>query len=319
MRIYFITAERAALKLDGEYAGITDLFERHAECDLSRPTAVEIIPDDDLRPLNFFIDEKFFSQSHPFAAVAVSDYAACIYVDGFEDKSDGIEVLAQGYAGGGLVTLFRQGRIYAAYDGAACAMHPLPRAFFGAHISNISAAGQELALIETDRYRAVLYGGELVFCGEAERIEGGEELTVYAPLHGCCDALAKISYAFDGKFYESGRSVTLRRSPQAGTEHIAMLECVLSGADPSPFLTDELQKSAGALRDYLGEFVAVVPPCNEAVKVLGERAAGLVYRRQGRLYDVKYFICETEGGKVANIYPAEEREANSAIDLESGG
>ena len=57
MRIYFITAERAALKLDGEYAGITDLFERHAECDLSRPTAVEIIPDDDLRPLNFFIDD----------------------------------------------------------------------------------------------------------------------------------------------------------------------------------------------------------------------------------------------------------------------
>ena len=67
MRIYFLSAQPAALKLDGQYAGTTDLFERYAEIDMRRGALAEIIPHDNSLPVNFFIDEKFFECGHPFA------------------------------------------------------------------------------------------------------------------------------------------------------------------------------------------------------------------------------------------------------------
>lgn len=58
MRIYFLSYKPAILKLNGLYVGGIDLFERRVEIDLNDSVLAEIVPGDNLQPVNFFINER---------------------------------------------------------------------------------------------------------------------------------------------------------------------------------------------------------------------------------------------------------------------
>ena len=304
MRVYFLSRERAALKLDGAYAGTCDMFEQFAELDERRGILAELVPGGNRQPLNFFIDKDFFEHPHDYAAVAVAEHARYIYADEFKEKSDGISVLAQKRAGGSLVTVFRQGGIFVAADGADCAVMPLPTQFRDAKIDVCDAAGNTIAAISAGDRLALLCGADMFFCGRAENYECGADIAVTVPLGGCAGLKATLTFeAAEGTFKECRRTVAATRAPADGTEHIAFFEGVLHGADCTTMLDDGISGRADALKDYLGEFVAVIPPDGYICQKYGKRTAGLVYRRQGRLYDIKYFAAEMKDGKIANILP----------------
>ena len=61
MRIYFLSYKPAILKLNGLYVGGIDLFERHINVDLKDSLLAEIVPGDNLQPVNFFINEHLLS------------------------------------------------------------------------------------------------------------------------------------------------------------------------------------------------------------------------------------------------------------------
>ena len=73
---------------------------------------------------------------------------------------------------------------------------------------------------------------------------------------------------------------------------------MLTGADFSLFLSDELKGRAGHIRAFLGDFSAVIP--------LGEGEVGLAVRRRERVFDVRGYKVTLEGGKVSNILPLDD-------------
>ena len=311
MRVYFISEERAALKLDGQYAGTIDAFERYADIDGARGALAEIVPYENGQPLNFFIDENFFARPHDFA----DTYSSCgehfIRIDGYADKC-GLQVLAQANTDGTIITVFRAGGIYAACEGADCgkadyAIFPLPHSFRSPEITETECGGLKFAAVKSGRMLALFCGCRQAFCGEADKYSLGASLNAEVCLRSCTDAVAEREYLFDGeKFVLNSQKITERRPPCAGAEHIAFFESVLYGGDCSARLCDELKEHAGALKDYLGNFTAVLPPCGRALELYGERSAGLLYRENGRLFKVKYFKAEMQDGKIANIFPADE-------------
>ena len=84
------------------------------------------------------------------------------------------------------------------------------------------------------------------------------------------------------------------RAPTPATFALALFESVLLGLDASPFLSPELE--ADALKEYLGEFRSVVMTDEED-------RVGLIYPRRERVFDVRYFAVETDGGRICNIVP----------------
>ena len=129
MRVYFLSYMPAILKLNGLYIGMIDGFERHIELDPKDRVFAEIIPDENLQSINFFLDEKFFSSPPPFCDLYSMEGDFLIYIREYSVKNCRIEVLHQTRFCGNLVTLFAQGGLYISIEGGEYSLEPLPPSF----------------------------------------------------------------------------------------------------------------------------------------------------------------------------------------------
>ena len=118
MRVYFLSYVPAALKLNGIYLGTIDGFERHIELDPNDGVLAEIVPDGNLQPLNFFLNEKFFKSPPKFADVYKTDGDAIVYIREYAAKDISISVIFQTRFAGNLITAFTQGNLYLSIEGA---------------------------------------------------------------------------------------------------------------------------------------------------------------------------------------------------------
>lgn len=306
MRVYFISEKPAALKLDGQYAGTIDLFERYVEIDGARGAMCEIVPHDNFQSLNFYLDENFFYAPHSFADVFTACGEKYIHIDGYDEKG-GLSICAQGYACGTLVTIFRLGGIYAACEDGESNICPLNDKYCRPEIKEAECGGMKLVAVEGKKRLALFNGSKLVFEGPADSYRCGYNLEITANIKSCAAITTEKSYTFDGeKFVLNGQRTYERRTPGRGAEHIAFFESVLYGGDSAAYLSDELKDRASALKEYLGEFEAVIPPSSAAEKMYGARSAGLLRKVNGRLFRADYFITEMQDGLITNIYPAED-------------
>lgn len=308
MKVYFLSEEPAALKLDGQYAGTIDLFERFAEIDAARGAFAEILPHSDGEAHNFFICESFFKKPLPFAQVYDLGEDKLIYIKEYPPKKT-LDIIAQGKAGGVLVTVFRLGGIYAATEAGGAQLHALGGKFKSAEISAENIGGCEYAAVRGKGALALFRGENLVFFGEGESFEFGETLKLKRTLCTCTRAVTREEYAFGGdRFLSRAQKTEHGRAAGGSLIPFAFFESVLYGGCEE-YLCDGLKEKAGLLKDYLGKFSAVLPPCESAEKKYGKSAAGLVYGGENGVFTVKYFIAETDGGKVTNIFPAEQKGA----------
>ena len=171
MRVYFISEKPAALKLDGQYAGTIDLFERYVEIDGARGAMCEIVPHDNFQPLNFYLDENFFYAPHSFADVFTACGEKYIHIDGYDEKG-GLSICAQGYACGTLVTIFRLGGIYAACEAGESNVYPLNDKYCRPEIKEAECGGMKLVAVEGKKRLALFNGSKLVFEGPADKRKG---------------------------------------------------------------------------------------------------------------------------------------------------
>ncbi|MDE7182680.1 MAG: hypothetical protein K2O41_06625 [Clostridia bacterium] len=308
MRVYFLSCAPAALKLNGLYLGTVDGFERHVELDKTDKILAEIIPADNLQPLNFFLDEKFFKTPPKFADVYLMEGDALVYIRDYAPKDIELKVIYQTRFAGNLVTVFSQGNLYLTIEGAEYSLTNLSPQFAKLSAEVKTLAGRNvLALSAGNKLIIISEYGKVIFSNTAEEVEFGDGLKICAPFETCTAAKAECRFSYDGEELTLVSSRTIEtRPPEDEILHFAFFESVLTCGDFKKYLADGLLPKAKNLKSYLGNFISVTVPTEKFYAVHGEAfAAGLVYPVSENLYEVKYFAAEIESGKISNIYPVE--------------
>ena len=308
MRIYFLSYKAAILKLNGLYVGGIDLFERHVEIDLSDSVLAEIVPGENLQPVNFFINEKLLINPPEFMDVYLMDGEALIYIRAYGNKDAGLKVIAQTRFYSNLITLFSQGGIYLSVEGGGdYSLIPLSSSFVSAKFEEKSIANLPVLVINSGHALIILSDrGKKIFMNSVQKAEFNDTLDIEAAFETCTNAKAVCSYSYDGEKLSLVSSKTVEtRPPEKGILHFAFFESVLTRGNFADYLDDSLKERADVLRDYLGEFVSVTVPTEKFyAEHPNERAAGLVYPKASNLFEVKYFATEiSKEGKITNIYP----------------
>ncbi len=308
MRVYFLSYKPAILKLNGLYVGGIDTFERHIEIDLSDSVLAEIVPGENLQPVNFFINEKLLFEPPAFMDVYLMDGETLIFIKEYGNKSVNLSVIAQTRFCGNLVTLFSQGGLFLSVEGAEYSLIPLPAKFAGAKFSERQIGGFPVLAISGGNGLLILSDrGKKIFFSEAESFEFSDRLKIRAAFETCTAAKAECEYAYDGEKLTmvAGRTVETR-PPEKAILHFAFFESVLTRGNFLNYLSDDLKPKAGEIFEYLGEFAGVTVPTE---KFFAEhpamRAAGLVYPKSENLFEVKYYAVELDDGKISNVFPVE--------------
>ncbi len=308
MRVYFLSQTPAALKLNGLYVGTIDGFERHVELDPTDKLLAEIVPGDNLVPVNFFLDGKFFECPPPFADVYLLDGDAVVYIREYAEKDSTLRVIYQTRFYGNLITIFSQGGVYLSAEGETYTLKPLPRAFSEVRAEQKTVAGREvLAVYGGEHLMLISDNGKVLFLNRVKGAEFGEELKITVAFETCTAAQAECVFSYDGEqlTLTGGRTVEMRK-PEREIAHFAFFESVLTCGDFADYLDGSLMSKADALKSYLGEFVGVTVPTENFYAKHGDiAAAGLIYPKSKNLYEIKYFAVEYNGGKISNIFPVE--------------
>ena len=308
MRIYFLSYKPAILKLNGLYVGGIDLFERRVEIDLNDSVLAEIVPGDNLQPVNFFINERLLFEPAAFLDVYLMSGEALIYVREYGNKGISLNVIAQTRFCGNLITVFSQGGAYLSIEGSGYTLLPLPAKFINARLEEKMLGGYPvLAVWGGNMLQLINNNGKRIFMNEVESAEFSDVLKVTAAFETCTAAKAVCTYSFDGEKLTLEASKTVEtRPPEKNVLHFAFFESVLTCGDYPAYMCEELKKKAGALKNYLGDFVSVTVPTEKFYAEHGGiRAAGLVYPKASNLFEVKYFAVDLDGDKISNVYPVE--------------
>lgn len=308
MRIYFLSYKPAILKLNGLYVGTIDLFERRIDVDLSDSILAEIVPDENLQSVNFFINEKLLFNPPPYLDVYLLSCEALIFVREYGNKSANISVVSQTRFCGNLITLFTQGGVYLSVEGADYSLKTLPQKFAAARFEEKTLNGMPVLAVRSGNALLILNDrGKRIFMNEAESAEFSDVLKITAEFETCTAAKAECAYSYDGEKLTLVSSKTVEtRPPEKNILHFAFFESVLTRGNFSAYLCDGLKEKAEVLQEYLGEFVSVTVPTESFYAEHGDmRAAGLVYPKAENLFEVRYFAVELQDGKISNVFPVE--------------
>ena len=308
MRIYFLSYVPAVLKLNGIYVGGIDGFERHIDVDLSDRIFAEILPAENLQPANFFIDEDFIKKPPEFADVYFDGSDAFIYIRNYAVKDIKLKVIFQRRFCGNLITVFSQGGVYLAAEGAVCELTPLPTCFKELESEENAIAGKDvLALKSGNRLVLISESGKIIFSNPVEKYAFGDNFTVTAAFETCLACKAECVYSYDGENLKLISSRTYETEPPDDSVlHFAFFESVLTCGDYASYLHSDIKDRADDIKGYLGDFVSVTVPTEKFYTLHpGERAAGLVYPKGENLFEIKYFAAEIKDKKISNIYPVE--------------
>lgn len=306
MRIYFLSCAPAILKLNGEYAGGVDLFERHIEIDLNDNMLAEIVPGDNLQPVNFFVNAELLFSPPDFMDVYLLEGDAVIYIRRFTGRDTRLNVIYQTRFEGNLVTVFSQGEVYLCIEGSDYSLTPI-----GSRFKTVKAEQKRLngypvlALYGGDGLIVISHTGEQIFTNGVVFAEFGTTLKTGVRFETCTAAEAHCEYAYDGEKLTLVASNTLEKAPiTQHVLHFAFFESVLTLGNFSAYLSPELAPKAEDLKEYLGKFTGVVVPTERFfLSHPNELAAGLVYPQKQNLFTIKYFAVRLSDGKIDNIYP----------------
>lgn len=305
MRIYFLSSVTAGLKLNGVYAGVIGEFEKFIELDLGQEVLAEAVPDGAYLPVNFFISARLFKSPPPFLQVFLCDGDVVIYVARYECSERVLRVVAQGTLGDMRATLFLEGgRVHLTCEGSACNLYELADSFKNGEFIKDSIGGLPVLILKGEECVCIISEeGKRVFYNGVKSFKTGDMLEVTVEFETCAGYFAECEYSFDGQKMKLEKSVTksVRDVPQK-LLHFAFFESLLTRADPTPFLSEELIGRVGDLHDYLGEFADVTIPHSSFYNKHGDiDAVGLVYPLSSNLFKVKYYSVDIVDGKIDNI------------------
>ena len=292
MQVFFLAERPCILTLGGATLGVVDTFERSVELDPADRTFCTLSPLGGYLPFSFCIDEDFLLAPPPGITLyhLSGRKSAALFAGGFARTDQSLKVLRQERLGGARLTLLRQGKLLLDLETEeGFRLIELPDAL---EESTFFIQDGGFLLCAPNAFALLTRQGEIVVQAEGRIVETGDVLRAEVPFHDSRGHTALCEWK-NGELV----SCTLRtaRDPVPATFALAFFESVLLGLDASPFLSPGLE--ADALREYLGDFRSVVLTEEES-------RVGLVYPRRERVFDVRYFSVETDGGRVCNIIPA---------------
>lgn len=302
MTLYFLSPVPAALRLNGQYVGVIDCFERKVE--IQGDVFAEITPSDGGLPLCFIIDADFFRSPPASADVYLIGDDALIKLRAYRSSDAALRVIAQARTEECLFTLYSQGGLFVSCDGRDFSITELDRSFCEARFERQSVGGVSVMCLFAEGALAIFTeSGKLVFRNAVKSYSCGDMLGVTIEFPTCADCEGECSFSFDGESFTLVSGTTReRREVRNELLHFAFFESVLVRGDSARYLSDELAPEAGKLSAYLGEFVDVLVPPQKFYAARNERrAAGLVYPLGRNLFRVKFYAADVEGGKVVNI------------------
>ncbi len=292
MRVFFLSEIPCALSVAGSHVGLVDGFERSVELDPSDELYCSLAPVGEYLPVGFVFNEKFLFDPPPQVKLYHAREFVAVYVCNFLHSDPSLRVIRQERIGSALLTLVRQGKLQLYFDFGTVKIIDLPELLSDGVFEKTS----EGFLLRGSRGFALISAeGELLLCQEGTVISTEGCLKAEISFHDSMGHTAICEWT-EGKL--TACSIRSANPPQENTFALAFFECVLIGADPAQFLTEELSSRAGVLKEYLGDFCSVVLTA-EREKV------GLVYERKPRVYDVRYFRIQLKDKKICNILPIE--------------
>lgn len=306
MRIYFLSCTPSILKLNGQYAGGVDLFERYIEVDLNDNILAEIVPGENLQPVNFFLNDDLLNSPPEFIDVYLSAYDTTIYVRRFENRDTRLNVIFQTRFEGNLVTVFSQGEVYLSVEGKEYLLTPIGGRFKSVRTEVKEIADYPvLALFGGDGLIIISHTGAQLFANEVIFAEFGATFKTGVRFETCTCAEAHCEYSYDGQRLTLISSKTVeKQTPDNRIMHFAFFESLMTFGDFSKYLSPELAERASHLKEYLGKYTGVVVPTEKfCLSHPNEQAAGLVYPEKQNLFKIKYFAVRLSDGKIDNIYP----------------
>lgn len=308
MRIYFLSCTPSILKLNGQYAGGVDLFERHIDVDLNDNILAEIVPGENLQAVNFFLNADLLNSPPEFTDVYLSESEAVIYIRRFESRDTRINVIYQSRFENNLVTVFSQGEVYLSVEGGEYSIMPIGGRFKSVHAEQKTIAGYPvLALYGEGGLILISHKGAHIYANEVIFAEFGATFKAGVRFETCTCAEAHCEYSYDGEKLTLISSNTVEKQPaDERILHFAFFESLMTFGDFKRYLSPELKERAADLREYLGKFTGVTVPTENFYRVHpNEQAAGLVYPEKPNLFIIKYFAVRLADGKIDNIYPVE--------------
>lgn len=294
------------MKLNGEYLGTVDEFERFVDLPDTGEIFAEVIPSGEKLSESFFICDGLFTAPPPFLKVYLAQDGIRIYITDFASAERGINILAQQSLNGLTVTLLSVcGRLYASCDGQQSCLYELPDFFKNPRLTTAALGGSQLFIIDGGHCLcAISGGGKKLWCGQVESYSLGDMLELTQNLGGLAGYYAEREYAFDWQELTLNKSaVKKRRTVEDGVMHFAFFEGLLCGADCSEYLSEELRGATDALKEYLDGFTEVIVPHQSFFDKHGSlKAVGLAYPVKENLFEVKYFAVDLKDGKIDNVF-----------------
>lgn len=288
MRVYFLAEKGGAFFLGGAYLGQVDLFERSVELDPKSELPCELQAAG-YAPVNFVWNEEFLFSPPEGIVLYFAKRSVAVYILAPARADPTLSVLKQERIGGTLFTLCMQGKLTLNMENET-GFHLLPlsdpfeNSTFSACGENFLVEGKEkFLLLSHDGRKLVEADGKVLGCGKTLRAEISFR-----------DSLGHTALCEwqDGELLSC--AIRTAREPTEATYALALFESVLIGADYTAFLSEELQKKAGSLRAFLGNFESVVLTSRPDT-------VGLIVPRKERVYDVRLFRVSVTDGKISNI------------------
>ncbi|MGN1373674.1 MAG: hypothetical protein ACI4VK_06495 [Candidatus Coproplasma sp.] len=305
MRIYFLACRKAALKLNGEYLGVIDEVERFVDIPDGEEVFAEVIPEGEYLPCSFFIGQSLFKNAHTFLKVYLFEGGAQVRITDFDKRERGLNILEQRELNGLSVTLFELGgKLYLSCDGQKTSLYPLPPCFENCRLSEekicsfpvICASGKDgLCVISS--------GGNKLYSGQVKSYSTGDMLGLTVDYKGCAGYYSEREYSYNGQELKLSKNVVKRRyAVESAVRHFAFFEALLYGGDCDEYLSEDMQGTGEAIKEYLGAYCEVTVPHKAFYESFGDIcAAALAYPIKGNLFEIKYFSVEYKGDKIDNI------------------
>ena len=309
MHYYFASAYPCALKINGIYVNKLEKDNAEFWCSDSDAPLVEMCPLVESEQLKCFILNNDFLHSPP-QSVQVTDLKGG-YLIHF-DKSyiyGQFELLSQFKSHDVAVTVYFENGIKISietptdfkvvnlfYDAKAVEIEKV-------NISNtpllcVRFIGKKTLFILFSYINCI----EQVFYREIDEFSFEENLITIEKIPDLLKHNVKSVWEFNQtKLVEKERIVTTTKSlNNLLVQEIvpyAFLESYLVGGKYLTFLSEEIKKNAHSLKDYLGEFIGVMPP----PKFRKENEVGVIKKINNNLYSIDYFVFEMQDGKICNI------------------
>jgi hypothetical protein len=283
MRVYFLSSRPCALKINGEYLGETDGFERYVNLFPRERPFVEWIPRGDALPISFFLTEDILFAPPRGIALYHAQNFLVVYAKDFRFYAP-LTLLAATPS----VTVFSQGIPQVLHRNEVVT---LSDPFSSCKISEYG----NVVLLEGVGALCALFNASVVFNGEAEEWRFDperQELTVTFPVRDFCGGRATCVWVF-----AEGRA-TLLRAEKTKAEWSAPVLCRflqdLLLQRESGLLSAELASSLPRLKEYLGDYSAVFPAYSETTALVA-------CPMRERVFSLKCFSAELAEGKISNI------------------